>query len=116
MKNINFEKVLEIIEKGDFKDIQKKQKRVAFVESSYFDITLKEGGVIRLEQFDHVFNKHFEYRIYLFVPMIDTSIESWTIDCKKRPILYERINNIFYKLYQQLIEERDKEYSRYFPQ
>ena len=116
MKNINFEKVLEIIENGNFKDIQKNKKRVAFVESVYFDITLKEGGVIRLEQFDHVFNKHFEYRIYLFVPVKDTSIESWTIDCKKRPILYERINNIFYKLYQQLIEERDKEYSRYFPQ
>lgn len=116
MKNMNIKKVLEILENGDFENIKEKTKTEALTKSTYYDITLKEGGGIRLEQFGHMFSRHFKYTIYLFVPIEDMSIESWTIEYKKRPALYKRVKDIFYKLHYDIIKERDEKYSKYFPQ
>lgn len=120
---ISLSKVLEILNKGEYVKLEERHKSselCPYSESSY-TVTLKEGGKIRITQ---VGAFEIFYRIRLFVPNEEKSVESWTfhkyrVGWLRKSIkdpLYDEVKSTFYKLYHKVSFEKLAERSKYFPQ
>lgn len=121
---MNIYKVLEILNNGEYIKLEERHESenlCPYFESSY-TVTLKEGGMIRITQV-----KAFGifYRISLFVPNEEKSIESWTFDKHRKgwlsrktvkDPLYDEVSSTFYNLYYKYSMKKINEHSKYFPQ
>ncbi len=120
---MNIDKVLEILNNGDYIKIEENHyssNLCPYSDSSY-TVTLQEGGMIRITQIC----PSKMYRISLFVPNEDESVESWTFTKRikgwlsfkivKDP-LYDEVDLTFYNLYHKVSMKKYEERSKYFPQ
>ena len=122
---MNLNKVLEVLNNGDYVKIEEynyTSKLCPHSESRY-TVTLKEGGMIRITQLISLFG--IFYRISLFVPNEEKSVKSWTFDKQRKgwlsrktikDSLYDEVSSTFYNLYYKVSQEKIYEYSKYFPQ
>jgi hypothetical protein len=120
MMSIN--KVLEILNNGEYIKLEERHNSADLCSESSYTVTLKEGGMIKITQ---VITYETFYRISLFVPNEEKSIESWLFEKRRvgwlsrktiKDPLYDEVKSTFYKLYTGAIMKKTNEHSKYFPQ
>lgn len=121
---MNIYKALEILNNGEYIKLEEKHESsdlCPYSESSY-TVTLKEGGMIRITQVSAL---GIFYRVSLFVPNEEKSIESWSFYKRRKgwlsrktikDPLYDEVSSTFYKLYHETNMKKINERSKYFPQ
>jgi hypothetical protein len=121
---MNIYKVLEILNNGEYVKLEERHTSsdlCPYSESSY-KVTLKEGGMIRITQ---VRALGVTYRISLFVPNEEKSVESWLFQKHRegwlhrktiKDPLYDEVKSTFYNLYYEYSKKKLDERSKYFPQ
>ena len=121
---MNLNKVLEILNNGEYIKLEEKNESSDFYprsESSY-TATLKERGVIKITQ---VITSGILYRIELFVPSEEKCVKSWTFDKNIKDLiprkigedpLYDEVSSTFYNLFRDYTKKKINEHSKYFPQ
>lgn len=110
-------KVLEILNSGEYVKIEK--------HFSSYTVTLKEGGMIRITQLLTIdVLSDVAYKISLFVPSEDKSIECWTFSKYSKGLLlrtikdplYDEVSLTYDNLYDEYRKKKINEHSKYFPQ
>jgi hypothetical protein len=121
---MNIYKVLDILNNGEYVKIEESHTSsdsCPYSESSY-TVTLKEGGMIRITQVKVL---GVSYRISLFVPNEEKSVESWSFSTHRKgwlhpktikDPLYDEVSLTFYNLYYECSKKKLDERSKYFPQ
>ena len=120
---MNIYKVLEILNNGEYIKLEERHDSTdlcPYSETSY-TATLKEGGMIRISQ---VKTFGIFYRISLFIPNEEESIESWTFDkyrkgwLQRKTVdpLYNEVSSTFQNVYYDYSKKKANEHSKYFPQ
>lgn len=121
---MNIYKVLEILNNSDYINLEERHdsSNVCHYSESSYTVTLKEGGMIRITQ---VSSLGIFYRISLFVPNEEESVESWTFKTYRKgwlsrktikDPLYDEVSSTFYNLYHVYSMKKLNERSKYFPQ
>lgn len=119
---MNIDKVLKILNNGEYIEIEEKRESSNLYSESSYMVTLKEGGMIRIKQ---IISIGTFYKISLFVPNEEKSIESWMFEKRRigllsrktvKDPLFDEVSSTFMNLYCDYSKRKASEHSKYFPQ
>ena len=109
MEYVNIERVLEIIENGEYDEIT---TYVNCVGATQYNVKTNNGGIIRLVHGNKVWWTKEYVDVILFAPDVDDAIYAGR--CKSDDVLFDRIYNAWKKVVNDFDSRKKDEYSKFF--